>query len=96
MATMEQIMEGQALRDNSTVGYTMATKLLEVDPDHPVVERPRQKVEADGNDKAVKDLLVPRFERALLSSGFSPEGVQTHSDHICRLIKLGWAQTKMK
>ncbi|KAG8505231.1 Heat shock protein HSP 90-beta [Galemys pyrenaicus] len=88
-ANMEQIMKAQALRDNSTMGYMMAKKHLEINPDHPIVETLRQKAEADKNDKAVKDLVVLLFETALLSSGFSLEDPQTHSNRIYRMIKLG-------
>ena len=88
-ANMERIMKAQALRDNSTMGYMMAKKHLEINPDHPIVETLRQKAEADRNDKAVKDLVVLLFETALLSSGFSLEDPQTHSNRIYRMIKLG-------
>uniref|UniRef100_G1T464 Histidine kinase/HSP90-like ATPase domain-containing protein n=1 Tax=Oryctolagus cuniculus TaxID=9986 RepID=G1T464_RABIT len=88
-ANMERIMKAQALRDNSTMGYMMAKKHLEINPDHPIMETLRQKAEADKNDKAVKDLVVLLFETALLSSGFSLEDPQTHSNRIYRMIKLG-------
>ncbi|KAM6463885.1 heat shock protein HSP 90-beta [Liasis olivaceus] len=88
-ANMERIMKAQALRDNSTMGYMMAKKHLEINPDHSIVETLRQKAEADKNDKAVKDLVVLLFETALLSSGFSLEDPQTHSNRIYRMIKLG-------
>ncbi|KAM9317203.1 heat shock protein HSP 90-beta [Gastrophryne carolinensis] len=88
-ANMERIMKAQALRDNSTMGYMMAKKHLEINPEHPIVETLRQKAEADKNDKAVKDLVALLFETALLSSGFSLEDPQTHSNRIYRMIKLG-------
>uniref|UniRef100_A0A8B9NFK7 Heat shock protein 90 alpha family class B member 1 n=1 Tax=Accipiter nisus TaxID=211598 RepID=A0A8B9NFK7_9AVES len=75
-ANMECIMKAQALRDNSTMGYMMAKKHLEITSDHPVVETLRQKADADKNDKAVKDLVVLLFET-------------THSNRIYRMIKLG-------
>uniref|UniRef100_A0A8P0PCB6 Heat shock protein 90 alpha family class B member 1 n=1 Tax=Canis lupus familiaris TaxID=9615 RepID=A0A8P0PCB6_CANLF len=87
-ANMEQIMKAQAFRDNSTVGYMMAKKHLEINPDHPIVETLWQKAEADKNYKAVKDLEVLLFKTALLSSGFSLEDPQTHSNHIYHMIKL--------
>ncbi|KAL4691076.1 hypothetical protein H8959_014037 [Pygathrix nigripes] len=88
-ANMERIMKAQALRDNSTMGYMMAKKHLEINPDHPIVETLRQKAEADKNDKAVKDLVVLLFETTLPSSDFSLEDPQTHSNRIYRMIKLG-------
>uniref|UniRef100_A0A673IS13 Heat shock protein HSP 90-beta n=1 Tax=Sinocyclocheilus rhinocerous TaxID=307959 RepID=A0A673IS13_9TELE len=88
-ANMERIMKAQALRDNSTMGYMMAKKHLEINPDHPIMETLRQKADADKNDKAVKDLVILLFETALLSSGFSLDDPQTHSNRIYRMIKLG-------
>uniref|UniRef100_A0A7N6FL51 Histidine kinase/HSP90-like ATPase domain-containing protein n=1 Tax=Anabas testudineus TaxID=64144 RepID=A0A7N6FL51_ANATE len=88
-ANMERIMKAQALRDNSTMGYMMAKKHLEINPDHPIMETLRQKADTDKNDKAVKDLVILLFETALLSSGFSLDDPQTHSNRIYRMIKLG-------
>ena len=88
-ANMEQIMKAQALRVNSTVGYMMAKKHLEINPNHPIVETLQQKAEAHKNDKAVKDLVVLPLETALLSSGFSLEDPQTHSNHNYCMINLG-------
>ncbi|XP_063296124.1 heat shock protein HSP 90-alpha-like [Pelobates fuscus] len=88
-ANMERIMKAQALRDNSTMGYMAAKKHLEINPDHSIIETLRQKAEADKNDKSVKDLVILLFETALLSSGFSLEDPQTHSNRIYRMIKLG-------
>ncbi|KAI7799528.1 Heat shock protein HSP 90-alpha 1 [Triplophysa rosa] len=88
-ANMERIMKSQALRDNSTMGYMTAKKHLEINPVHPIVETLRQKAEVDKNDKAVKDLVILLFETALLSSGFTLDDPQTHSNRIYRMIKLG-------
>ncbi|KAG8561692.1 hypothetical protein GDO81_015444 [Engystomops pustulosus] len=88
-ANMERIMKAQALRDNSTMGYMAAKKHLEINPDHSIIETLRQKADADKNDKSVKDLVILLFETALLSSGFSLEDPQTHSNRIYRMIKLG-------
>merc|ERR1712024_214652 len=88
-ANMERIMQAQALRDPSTMGYMAAKKHLEVNPDHSIVENLRQRAEADKNDKSVKDLVLLLFETALLSSGFSLEDPAVHAKRIHRMIKLG-------
>lgn len=68
----------------------MAKTHLEINPDQPIVETLHQKVEADKDDKAGKDLLVLLFETVLLSSDFSLENHQTYSNCIYYMIKLGW------
>jgi len=88
-ANMERIMKAQALKDTSTMGYMAAKKHLEINPDHVIVEQLRQKVDADKNDKSVKDLVMLLYETSLLTSGFSLEDPGTHATRIHRMIKLG-------
>merc|ERR1712107_724267 len=88
-AHMERIMQAQALRDTSTMGYMAAKKHLEINPDHSIVGNLRQRAETDKNDKSVKDLVLLLFETSLLSSGFSLEDPAVHARRIHRMIKLG-------
>merc|ERR1711994_1146819 len=88
-ANMERIMQAQALRDTSTMGYMAAKKHLEINPDHSIIENLKGKADVDKNDKSVKDLVLLLFETALLSSGFTLEDPATHANRIHRMIKLG-------
>jgi molecular chaperone HtpG len=88
-ANMERIMKAQALRDNSTMGYMAAKKHLEVNPDHSIISAINDKILADPNDKAIKDLVCLMFETAMLTSGFNLEDSTVHATRIHRMIKLG-------
>ncbi|XP_047125076.1 heat shock protein HSP 90-alpha [Hydra vulgaris] len=88
-ANMERIMKAQALRDTSTMGYMAAKKHLEINPEHSIMVALKKKVDADKNDKSIKDLIVLLYETSLLSSGFSLEDPQNHAARIHRMVKLG-------
>jgi len=88
-ANMERIMKAQALKDSSTMGYMAAKKNLELNPDHKVIQQLVVRVEANKNDKSLKDLCLLLFETALLTSGFSLEDPSIHATRIHRMIKLG-------
>merc|ERR1711912_19762 len=88
-ANMERIMKAQALKDSSTMGYMAAKKQLEINPDHKIVASLGDRVEANKNDKAIKDLVMLMFETSLLASGFNLEDPTVHANRIHRMIKLG-------
>ena len=88
-ANMERIMKAQALRDTSTMGYMAAKKHMELNPDHPIIKTLKDKVDADKNDKFVKDFVMLLFETSLLASGFNLDDPQVHAKRIHRMVQLG-------
>jgi molecular chaperone HtpG len=62
---------------------------MEINPKHAIVKELRRRVDAEQNDKAVKDLVYLLFDTSLLTSGFSLEDPSTYAERIHRMIKLG-------
>ncbi|CAN1313054.1 Heat shock protein 90-5, chloroplastic [Linum perenne] len=72
-ANMERLMKAQALGDTSSLEFMRGRRILEVNPDHPIVQdlNAASKYAPDSDDaKRAVELL---YETALISSGFTPD-----------------------
>ena len=76
------------LHFRSTSSFMVSKKTMEINPKHAIVKALRQKL-AEGNEKAMRDLVFLLYETSLLTSGFALNEPTSFANRIHKLIKLG-------
>lgn len=72
-ANMERLMRAQTLGDTSTLEFMRGRRIMEVNPDHPIIKDLNaacKNAPESGEAKRAVELL---YETALISSGFTPD-----------------------
>jgi molecular chaperone HtpG len=87
-ANMERIMRAQALRANNSLGPSHARKILEVNLQHPVVDKIRTRIRDEGVSQGIKDTIHLLYDVALLNSGFNLDNPSKFADKIHNVIAL--------
>ncbi|PPD67772.1 hypothetical protein GOBAR_DD35351 [Gossypium barbadense] len=90
-ANMERLMKAQALGDTASLEFMRGRRILEINPDHPIIKdlnvRPsacKNALESSDAKRAV-DLL---YDTTLISSGFSPESPAELGNKIYEMISM--------
>ncbi|XP_042515147.1 heat shock protein 90-5, chloroplastic-like [Macadamia integrifolia] len=87
-ANMERLMKAQTLGDASSLEFMRGRRILEVNPDHPIIKdlnaACKNAPESDEGKRAV-DLL---YETALISSGFSPDSPAELGNKIYEMMAI--------
>ncbi|XP_044489472.1 heat shock protein 90-5, chloroplastic [Mangifera indica] len=87
-ANMERLMKAQALGDTSSLEFMRGRRILEINPDHPIVKdlNAACKNAPDSSDaKRAVDLL---YDTALISSGFSPDSPAELGNKIYEMMAM--------
>merc|ERR1719499_1563194 len=86
-ANMERITRGQAFGKSSG----RATKVVEINPRHPIIKKLRARVEEDKESEETKDYANVLYDMALIQSGFSIEAsdVSDYSSRLERVVRDG-------
>ncbi|KAF2321390.1 hypothetical protein GH714_040979 [Hevea brasiliensis] len=87
-ANMERLMKAQALGDTSSLEFMRGRRILEINPDHPIIKdlSAACKNAPDSSDaKRAVDLL---YDTALISSGFSPDSPAELGNKIYEMMAM--------
>jgi heat shock protein beta len=70
-ANMERIMKAQTLGDTSHMDFMRGQRILEINPNHPIVQDLKHTSKSNPQSAQSKQMLDLLYETALLSSGYT-------------------------
>ncbi|KAL9262681.1 Heat shock protein 90-5, chloroplastic-like protein [Drosera capensis] len=87
-ANMERLMKAQTLGDQSTLEFMRGRRILEINPDHPIVKDLNAACKNDPDSDEAKKAVDLLYETALVSSGFSPESPAELGNKIYEMMTI--------
>lgn len=84
-ANMERIQKSQALRNTTAFAQMKATKIMELNVDHPIVAS----IMTETDNKRVGNIVQILYETAMISSGFTLEDPSAFAKRIHNILKIG-------
>ncbi|XP_010554255.1 PREDICTED: heat shock protein 90-5, chloroplastic [Tarenaya hassleriana] len=87
-ANMERLMKAQALGDTSSLEFMRGRRILEINPDHPIIKDLNaacKNAPESGEAKRAVDLL---YDTALISSGFTPDSPAELGNKIYEMMAM--------
>ncbi|KAI3953650.1 hypothetical protein MKW98_017474 [Papaver atlanticum] len=87
-ANMERLMKAQTLGDTSSLEFMRGRRILEVNPDHPIIKDLNaacKNAPESGEAKRAVDLL---YDTALISSGFTPDSPADLGNKIYEMMAI--------
>merc|ERR1711871_99965 len=85
-ANMERVMRAQTMANGDNIRAMSASKVLELNPRHPIVANLRDAVESSPDDESTRDAALLVYDAALLSSGFMQEDMDEFTQRMYRSV----------
>lgn len=87
-ANMERLMKAQTLGDTSSLEFMRGRRILEINPDHPVVKDLNAACKNAPDNTDAKRAVELLYDTALISSGFTPESPSELSNKIYEMMAM--------
>jgi len=87
-ANMERIMKAQTLGDTSHMDFMRGQRILEINPNHPIVQDLKYTSKSNPQSAQSKQMLDLLYETALLSSGYTPESPAEFGAKVYEMMSL--------
>ncbi|XP_008788962.1 heat shock protein 90-5, chloroplastic-like [Phoenix dactylifera] len=72
-ANMERLMKAQTLGDTSSLEFMRGRRILEINPDHPIIKDLNAACKNDPSSDEAKRAIDLLYDTALISSGYTPD-----------------------
>jgi hypothetical protein len=86
-----RIMKAQTLGDNSQLEYMMGQRVLEINPNHAMIEDLNFVCKDRPRSPKAKQLVELLYETALMSSGFTPDNPPEFGSKVYEMMALALA-----
>ncbi|XP_004514756.1 heat shock protein 90-5, chloroplastic [Cicer arietinum] len=97
-ANMERLMKAQALGDTASLEFMRGRRILEINPDHPIIKDLSAACKNAPDSSEAKRAVDLLYDTALISSGFSPESPAELGNKIYGMMALAlggrWGRTE--
>jgi len=85
-ANMERIMKAQALRDERFLMRVGGKRVMEINPNHPVIKQLLSLVKDEKTDTTTEDIAHLLFDTAVLNSGYALEEPMKLTNRVTKLV----------
>ncbi|CAN4124658.1 unnamed protein product [Withania somnifera] len=87
-ANMERLMRAQTLGDTSTLEFMRGRRILEVNPDHPIIKDLNAACKNSPDSSDARRAVELLYDTALISSGFTPESPAELGNKIYEMMAM--------
>ena len=85
-ANMERIMRAQTFSDPSAMKNMAASRVMEINPRHPIIVELNKACEETPDEEATRDLAWLLYDTSLLSSGFTQDDTELFASRMYRTM----------
>ncbi|XP_068325991.1 heat shock protein 90-5, chloroplastic [Pyrus communis] len=87
-ANMERLMKAQALGDTASLEFMRGRRILEINPDHPIVKDLKAACKNAPDSTDAKRAVELLYDTALISSGFTPDSPADLGNKIYEMMAM--------
>ncbi|KAM3359300.1 heat shock protein 90-5, chloroplastic [Capsicum galapagoense] len=87
-ANMERLMRAQTLGDTSTLEFMRGRRILEVNPDHPIIKDLNAACKNSPDSSDARRAVELLYDTALISSGFTPDSPAELGNKIYEMMAM--------